>query len=135
MIAAVFIYGCASVPLDENCAFRGPPREAYQVDIGVGDFLFVYPKVPVDNYTGCWTFWNSVNTSKTIFYFKNGIPTKAELYLENKLVASCEIKEKNDVNDGQSRCSTRDEINSMIEAHKKIKPSEHAIPPDRDPRR
>jgi len=140
-LAAVLACGCASaaapVPGEEICKLQAPPETTIPESMDVLLF-FVYPKTLPENYTGCRVVWMGASEGpmgKFVIHFNHGAPAAAELYTENKLVASCQMDEKKKATpeDDSSECGWVE--NFIKEYPKSFRPYLFPVPPDRDPRK
>lgn len=135
VIAATFTYGCALAPLpaEENCGIQIPPKDAYPSYDGVY-FTFTYPKVPPENYTGCWTTYMENGTITNIIHFESGKPSRYESYdTDGSLFASCRISR---IWPGSpySQCPSYEGVIYSADVIRHSKPLDREVPPGRDPR-
>jgi len=134
VIAAIFASGCASIPnpKGENCTLQAPPKDASAYRI-ITRFLFMYPNVIPDNYTGCQIIWVEGGYRWFILHFEYGVPDIVGQYIGNNpsIAVSCKIKdleEKPDLGNCPNHMILRDFRKGKFLFNDKV-------PPDRDPRR
>jgi len=112
-----------------------PPKESYY-DTNHGRFIFIYPKVIPDSYSGCQTYWDERGARIIVYHFKDGKPTYMKGYNGGQLVFSCKIKDEEGIqNENGFACPSLESVSFSLQLLRNAKQEDYMVPPERDPRR
>lgn len=122
---------CKGVSGQSFCNLKKPPEDSYPVEWR-DSYIFSYPRIVTDYFSGCQTVWDEQGKKLWVTRFKNSEPIAQEWYNKDETSVFCEIKDKGYIKEG-ANCFDADSIRRGMKALLPTKP-DPKVPIERDPR-
>jgi hypothetical protein len=118
------------------CDMKWPPKDAVPELNDLPPYIFFYPRIMPDNFSGCYTLWDYKGAKISIIYFKNSEPISEEHFYADKKSVFCEVKEKEYKKSGKICLGAEAIKQNLRAAYSSVSNSlDPLVPHEFDPRR